>query len=85
MPTKDDLKYFQAMPLEIKIGMTKNRITEWVREFGMSGVYVSFSGGKDSTVLLHIVRELFPDIETIKCQQRQKARRREAIAFLRQK
>lgn len=65
MPTKDDLKYFQAMPLEIKIGMTKNRITEWVREFGMSGVYVSFSGGKDSTVLLHIVRELFPDIEAV--------------------
>jgi 3'-phosphoadenosine 5'-phosphosulfate sulfotransferase (PAPS reductase)/FAD synthetase len=51
MPTKEDLKYFQSMPLEIKIGLTKNRIREWVREYGANGVYVSFSGGKDSTVL----------------------------------
>ena len=65
MPTKDDLKCFQAMPLEIKIGLTKNRIREWVREFGTGGVYVSFSGGKDSTVLLHIVREMYPDIEAV--------------------
>ena len=65
MPTKDNLKYFQSMPLEIKLGMTRNRIREWVREFGTNGVYVSFSGGKDSTVLLHIVREMYPDIEAV--------------------
>ena len=29
------------------------------------GVYVSFSGGKDSTVLLHIVRQMYPDIEAV--------------------
>lgn len=63
MPTMDDLEYLQSMPLEIKLGMTRNRIREWVREFGTNGVYVSFSGGKDSTVLLHIVREMYPDIE----------------------
>lgn len=28
-------------------------------------VYVSFSGGKDSTVLLHIAREVYPDIEAV--------------------
>ena len=28
-------------------------------------VYVSFSGGKDSTVLLHLARELYPDIEAV--------------------
>lgn len=65
MPTKDDLKYFQSMPLEVKLGMTRNRIREWVREFGTNGVYVSFSGGKDSTVLLHIVREMYPDVEAV--------------------
>lgn len=65
MPTKEDLRYFQALPLDMKIGLTKNRIRDWVREYGESGVYVSFSGGKDSTVLLHIVREMYPDIEAV--------------------
>ncbi len=65
MPTKDDLRYFQAMPLEIKIAMTKQRIREWVREYGENGVYVSFSGGKDSTVLLDLVRQDFPSVEAV--------------------
>ena len=44
---------------------TKQRITEWVNEYGVEGVYVAFSGGKDSTVLLHIVRSLYPSIEGV--------------------
>ena len=46
MPSRKDLKYFQAMPLDIKVAMTKTRIREWVKEYGTDGVYVSFSGGK---------------------------------------
>lgn len=65
MPTKEDLKYFQSMPLDIKVAMTKTRIREWVNHFGESGTYISFSGGKDSTVLLHLVRELYPDIPAV--------------------
>lgn len=38
--------------------MTKRRIDEWVGEYGDDGVYISFSGGKDSTVLLDIVRNV---------------------------
>lgn len=30
--------------------------------YGEDGVYVSFSGGKDSTVLLNLARKLYPDI-----------------------
>lgn len=59
MPTKDELKALQALPLEIKVAKTKQRVREWVDRFGTDGVYVSFSGGKDSTVLLHIVREMY--------------------------
>ena len=65
MRTKDDLRKLQALPLDLKIPLTKRRIRDWVREFGTDGVYVSFSGGKDSTVLLHIVREMFPDVEAV--------------------
>lgn len=65
MPTKEDLKYFQSMPLDIKVAMTRTRIREWVNYYGESGTYISFSGGKDSTVLLHLVRELYPDIPAV--------------------
>ena len=65
MPTKDELKMFQNYPLEMKIAKTKLRIREWVDYYGTDGVYVSFSGGKDSTVLLHIVRQMYPEIEAV--------------------
>lgn len=55
----------QSLPLEIKVAKTKLRIREWVDFYGQDGVYVSFSGGKDSTVLLHIVREMYPNIEAV--------------------
>ena len=63
--TLEELQYRQAMPLDIKIAMTKTRIREWVKWFGADGVYVSFSGGKDSTVLLDIVRQEFPEIKAM--------------------
>lgn len=55
----------QAAPLSVKVTMTQERIREWVREYGVDGVYVSFSGGKDSTVLLTIAREMYPDIPAV--------------------
>ena len=58
--TIDELRQLQAMPLSIKVAMTMTRIRAWVYEYGKDGVYVSFSGGKDSTVLLNLVRSEFP-------------------------
>ena len=49
-----DLKQMQSLPLEAKIVMTKQRIRQWY-DYWNGEVYVSFSGGKDSTVLKHIV------------------------------
>lgn len=60
-----ELKQMQSLPLEAKIRMTKRRIREWIDKWGDDGVYVSFSGGKDSTVLLDIVREEYPDVEAV--------------------
>ena len=60
-----DLKMMQALPLSVKILLTKRRIRDWVNEYGIDGVYVSFSGGKDSTVLLTIAREMHSDIKAV--------------------
>lgn len=57
--TSEHLKYLQSMPLHVKIGLTTNRIREWLREYD---AYVSFSGGKDSTVLLDLVRRVRPSV-----------------------
>lgn len=56
----------QVMPLRYKIRMTADRIESWYAHYahyslewadnGPPGVYMSFSGGKDSTVLLHILK-----------------------------
>ena len=52
------------MPLERKIQITQTRIIEWYQHYD-GNVCVSFSGGKDSTVLLHIARQLYPDIPAV--------------------
>lgn len=62
--TREQLKKLQSLTLEQKIQATKVRIGEWYQYYN-GKVYVSFSGGKDSTVLLHIARQCFPDIEAV--------------------
>lgn len=67
MPTNEELRIMQAYPLNLKIKKTQLRIREWVDYYGIENCAVSFSGGKDSTVLLHIIREMFPKIEAVFC------------------
>lgn len=62
--TKEDLRQRQALPLEAKISMTQLRIRQWYN-YWYGDVCVSFSGGKDSTVLLHLVRQMYPDVKAI--------------------
>lgn len=63
--TSDDLREMQSMPLDLKVQMTKRRIVEWISHYGEEGVYIGFSGGKDSTVLLHIVRSVCPSLPAV--------------------
>ena len=51
-------------PMDEKLIRTKMLIMDWYHQFE-GDVYVAFSGGKDSTVLLHIVRSLFPDVPAV--------------------
>ena len=62
--TSEDLKIMQSWPLERKIQVTQTRIIEWYQR-NNGKVYVSFSGGKDSTVLLDLVRRIYPDVPAV--------------------
>lgn len=63
---KERLIELQALPLDRKIQITQTRIIEWYNYWN-GQVYVLFSGGKDSTVLLHIARKIFPEIRAVFC------------------
>lgn len=62
--TMQELKDLQSLPLEFKVEMTKQRIVDFYERMG-GKVYVSFSGGKDSTCLLHLVRSIYPDVKAV--------------------
>lgn len=64
MPEKWVLRQYQSLPLRAKIGMTENRIIEWYEHFA-GDVYVSFSGGKDSTVLADLVHKYYPHVPLV--------------------
>lgn len=52
------------IPLETKIMTAEDKIMDWYKHFDRK-VYVSFSGGKDSTVLLNLVRSIYPDVPAV--------------------
>lgn len=62
--TNEILKQRQSLSLDAKIAMSKVRIREWYENWH-GNIYVSFSGGKDSTVLLHLVRSMYPNIKAV--------------------
>ena len=62
--TPELLQQLQCLPLELKIQKSKIRIREWYEHWG-GDVYVSFSGGKDSLVLLDLVRSVYPEVPAV--------------------
>ena len=62
--TVEDLRIMQSWSLQRKIQVTQTRIIEWYQK-NNGKVYVSFSGGKDSTVLLDLARRIYPDIPAV--------------------
>lgn len=62
--TSEQLKTRQAYPLDLKIQLSQSRIRQWYERY-CGQVYVSFSGGKDSTVLLDMVRGMYPEVPAV--------------------
>ena len=59
-----ELEQRLELPLKTKIQLSLQKIEGW-HFLNKGQVYVSFSGGKDSTVLLHLVRSIFPDVPAV--------------------
>jgi len=65
---RDHLAGMLAQPLNIKVQRAIATLTRFVMDRGGEDkVYISFSGGKDSTVLLHLTRMIFPNIKAVYC------------------
>lgn len=62
--TKKELTERQSWTLDQKIDHTLGAIDHFYRELN-GNVYISFSGGKDSTVLLHLARRIYPNIKAM--------------------
>lgn len=63
---RNELNRRLALSLDEKILWAREVIVEYFAQFN-GEVYVSFSGGKDSEVLLHIVRSIFPNVPAVFC------------------
>ena len=59
-----ELRQMQSLPLKYKIIMSEQRIRAWY-EYYDGNVYVARSGGKDSDVVGHLVKQLYPDVPQI--------------------
>jgi len=54
----------QKYPLELKEVLSLQRIRQAMRHFD-GKMYVAYSGGLDSTVLLHLIRREYPDVVAV--------------------
>jgi len=54
-----------AYPLDYKIELAKRRIKSAIDRYGENNCYISFSGGKDSTILSHIALSMGYELEHV--------------------
>lgn len=60
------LAIYQDMPLECKINLSYQRIRQFYEKYE-GNVYIAFSGGKDSTVMLDLIRRQYPHVPATFC------------------
>lgn len=62
--THEDLERLKALPLPQKIALFKRRFAQFYTYFN-GQVYGAFSGGKDSTMMMHLIWEDYPDVPAV--------------------
>jgi len=62
--TRTEFLQKRSLPLDAKVHMSLNRIRQWI-EAHDGCVYVSVSGGLDSTVLAHLVQQVDPNVSLV--------------------
>lgn len=62
--TYEDLNVMQGWNMQRKIQVAQTRIIEAIERWNGNGI-ISFSGGKDSTVLLDLARRAYPEIKAV--------------------
>lgn len=61
----NELAIKQNLPLDLKEQISLRRIADWIDYHGSESVYVSYSGGKDSLVVGHLVHRIDPTIPLV--------------------
>jgi|GEM_PF-6326276 len=61
---KYQLAQKQSLPFNKKLEMSQRRIEQWYNHFN-GNVYISYSGGLDSEVLLHLARSVYPSLPAV--------------------
>lgn len=56
--SNEELIMRQSLPLEVKERMSMRRIRDYIHEYDETGVYLAFSGGKDSSVVKHLLQRV---------------------------
>ena len=64
MITREEYERMRSLSLDDKVTLTMDKIIDFY-EYYNGKVYISFSGGKDSTVLVHIAKSIYPDIPIV--------------------
>lgn len=62
--SREELKARQSLSLDVKIEWSKEVMRRFYEHYN-GNVRVSFSGGRDSTVVLHLARSIYPNIAAV--------------------
>ena len=62
---REDLEEFQSYGLNLKVKLSRQRIRDWVNEYGVDNCYVRMKLSPESLVLLHLVKSYDENVKAL--------------------